>query len=69
MAIKCGNCKERHASADDVRTCYYWSNPPQECECEIDWNCGLHPHGPTRLELINHEFASAQSAIDAAHGM
>jgi hypothetical protein len=32
--------------------------PDYGCECELDWNCGLHQGGPTAIERQMDEWAS-----------
>lgn len=41
---------------------------PMQCECELDWNCGLHTAGPTAIERINDAFAFDQAEIDRQGG-
>lgn len=40
---------------------------PEYCECELDFRCGLHEGQYTPLEMMNHDWASQQTTLDAQH--
>lgn len=40
----------------------------EQCECELDWRCGLHASRFTPIEEINDRLAAEQGEIDRQNG-
>ena len=53
---------------ESVQEDMWHDEQPIGCECELDWNCGLHQGSFTAIERDNNRKASEQSDLDRQGG-